>query len=61
MLTIRLTILLLFLTITSAFAKPGLTVSSPDKKITFTLDKDASGVFYMVSYKGRQIAIEPEL
>ena len=50
--TIRLTILLLFLTITSAFAKPGFTVNSPDKKITFTVDKDASGVFYTVSYKG---------
>jgi len=49
---IRLTILLLFLTITSAFAKPGFTVNSPDKKITFTVDKDASGVFYTVSYKG---------
>ncbi|MBV8389016.1 MAG: glycoside hydrolase family 97 N-terminal domain-containing protein [Mucilaginibacter sp.] len=48
----RLTILLLFLSATSAFAKSAFSVSSPDKKITFTLGKDASGVFYQVSYKG---------
>lgn len=49
---IKLTFLLVFLTITSAIAKSGVAVSSPDKKITFTLDKDASGVFYTVTYKG---------
>jgi len=61
MLTIRLTILLLFLTITSAFAKSGLAVNSPDKKITFVLDKDASGVFYTVSYKGQLLVDKSRL
>ncbi|HTK17876.1 MAG TPA: glycoside hydrolase family 97 protein [Mucilaginibacter sp.] len=55
--TVRLTIFLLFLTLTSAFAKSGFTVSSPDKTIVFTLDKDAAGVFYTVSYKG-QLLVE---
>ena len=59
--TIRLTILLVILTITSAFAKPGLTVSSPDKKITFTLDKNVSGVFYTVSYKGQLLVDKSRL
>jgi len=58
---IRLTILLLFLTITSAFAKSDITVSSPDKKITFVLDKDASGVFYMVSYEGQLLVDKSRL
>jgi alpha-glucosidase len=61
MTTIRLTILLVIFTITSAIAKPGLTVSSPDKKITFTLDKDASGVFYTVSYKGELLVDKSRL
>lgn len=58
---IRLTILLVFVTIISAFAKSGFTVSSPDKKIFFTLDKDASGVFYAVSYKGQSLVDKSRL
>ncbi|HEY9004048.1 MAG TPA: glycoside hydrolase family 97 protein [Mucilaginibacter sp.] len=61
MTAIRLTILLVFLTITSAFAKSSFTVSSPDKKIMFTLDKDASGVFYTVSYKGELLVDKSRL
>src|ERR1700759_319591 len=61
MTVIRLTILLFFLSATSAFANSGFTVSSPDKKITFTLDKDASGVFYTVSYKGELLVDKSRL
>ncbi|MBS1523314.1 MAG: glycoside hydrolase family 97 protein [Bacteroidetes bacterium] len=58
---IRLTILLVCFTITSAFAKSGLIVSSPDKKITFMLDKDASGMFYTVTYKGQLLVDKSRL
>jgi len=44
-------VLLLFIA-TSVFAKPGFTVSSPDKNIQFWLGTDQSGMIYRVKYKG---------
>ena len=58
---IKLTILLVIFTITYAIAKPAVTISSPDKKIAFTLDKDVSGVFYTVSYKGELLVDKSRL
>ena len=36
-----------------AFAKQGITVTSPDKNIVFSLNKNTSGLIYTVSYKGQ--------
>ena len=55
--TSRLTLLFLFITVSCTFAKPGISISSPDKKITFSLDKDESGLIYHLNYKG-QLLIE---
>src|ERR1700755_2834445 len=48
-----LIIFLSMLVASSAFAKQGITVISPDKKIVFVVDKDQSGLIYKVSYKGQ--------
>lgn len=44
-----------------AFAKQGITVTSPDKKIEFTLSKDQSGLIYRVSYKGQILVDNSQL
>jgi alpha-glucosidase len=49
----RLTILLLLISVSGAFAKQDISITSPDKKIKFNLTKDASGLIYNVSYKGQ--------
>jgi alpha-glucosidase len=49
----RLTILFLLITVSSTFAKESITVTSPDKKIEFSLSKDQLGLIYHVSYKGQ--------
>src|SRR6202000_1590381 len=49
----RLLIFLCLFVASSTFAKQGITVTSPDKKIVFVVDKDQSGLIYRVSYKGQ--------
>lgn len=44
---------ILILLANCAFANPGITIASPDKKIVFRLSTDQSGLLYMVSYKGQ--------
>jgi alpha-glucosidase len=53
MLAFRLSILLLLFSVSYTFARPAITISSPDKKITFSLDKDQAGLIYRVSYNGQ--------
>src|ERR1700761_5667690 len=50
---LKLTALLLLISVSSAFAKQVISIASPDKKITFSLSKDGSGLIYNVSYKGQ--------
>ncbi|MDB5155280.1 MAG: glycoside hydrolase, partial [Mucilaginibacter sp.] len=49
----RLTIFFLLITVSPAFAKESITVTSPDKKIEFSLSKDQLGLIYRLSYKGQ--------
>jgi alpha-glucosidase len=56
----KTTFFLLLLFAPCAFAK-SITVSSPDKKIVFSIDKDRSGLFYQVSYKGRLLVDKSRL
>jgi alpha-glucosidase len=52
-------ILLLVIT-TSAFSKD-IIITSPDKKIQFSLNKDQSGLIYRVSYKGQLLVDDSRL
>lgn len=49
----RLIIVLLLFIGPGVWAKPGFTVSSPDKNIQFWLGSDQLGMIYRVSYKGQ--------
>ena len=51
--SLRLTIFFLLISVSAVFAKQGVTVTSPDKKIAFILNADQSGLTYRVSYKGQ--------
>ncbi|HEY4195074.1 MAG TPA: glycoside hydrolase family 97 N-terminal domain-containing protein, partial [Mucilaginibacter sp.] len=57
----RLTAFFLLITVSSAFARQGITVTSPDKKIVFVVDKDQSGLTYQVSYKGQLLVDKSRL
>lgn len=52
----RTIVFLLLFVSSNVFAKQGITVTSPDKKIEFQLGKDQSGLIYRVSYKGQLLA-----
>jgi alpha-glucosidase len=52
--TIKTAFFLLLLIAPGAFAK-NITVTSPDKKIAFSLDKDKAGLIYRLSYKGQML------
>lgn len=56
----KLTILLLFLSVCT-FAKPTIKITSPDKKITFSLDKDENGLIYRVSFKDQLLVDKSRL
>jgi len=48
----RLFFSLLLLIATSSFAKTGVTITSPDKNISFQINTGPDGLVYRVSYKG---------
>ncbi|MDP9082021.1 MAG: glycoside hydrolase family 97 protein [Bacteroidota bacterium] len=48
----RSIICLLLLIAVSSFAKPIITIQSPDRKIKFWLSTDVNGLYYKVAYKG---------
>ncbi|MBS1529849.1 MAG: glycoside hydrolase family 97 N-terminal domain-containing protein, partial [Bacteroidetes bacterium] len=49
--SIRLTVFLILLSVSSAFAS-AITVTSPDKSIVFKLEAGKNGLTYQVTYKG---------
>src|ERR1700740_3738965 len=57
----RLLVFLSMLVASSSFAKQGITVTSPDKKIVSVVDKDQSGLIYRVSYKGQLLVDKSRL
>jgi alpha-glucosidase len=51
----KLTIALLLISVSSAFAAKQVTITSPDKHIVFRLDGGYNGLAYQVSYKGKAL------
>ncbi|HVW16103.1 MAG TPA: glycoside hydrolase family 97 protein [Mucilaginibacter sp.] len=58
---LRLTILLLLLSASTAFASKSVTVTSPDKNIVFRLENGRKGLMYDVIYKGNILIQESRL
>jgi alpha-glucosidase len=51
----------LLLITANAFAKNPLTITSPDKKISFSLNTDKQGIYYSINYKGTVLAQDSRL
>ena len=57
----RLLSFFLLLATTSTLAKTGVTITSPDKNISFKLNANQSGLIYRVSYKGNLLVNDSRL